>query len=293
MKLNCNLVKDILPLVVEGLASEDTVKLINSHIESCPQCKEEYLELKTSKSNYKTINKIETIPLKKVSRRLKNQNIYIGLLSALLICLLLVVLVNMATKPIPLSYTEAVESSRAENNQIFIVFKPEVSNYSIESYGSNHDIMAWKTNISKFFNKGEPKNTVINIDNKQSTTVHYINQSKELDKILYGKVNYEGRITLPRLVMNYYLLIMIFVFIIGIFLYLIFKKVVKIRRVLKPLIIFALSYILGSLFSSSGITYHIIRDFSFVIVTSILFFAIFVLIIYKESFLSRKTDFSK
>ncbi len=288
MKLSCNTIEDMLPLVVEGLASEDTVKLVNEHVQACSKCNEEYMRLGEAKISYKSISKPETLPLKSIRRKLKNKNIYIGLLSALILFLSLVIALNIATKPIPLSYMEAIESTKLEDGKLFIKFNPIVSNYSIESYGPNHDIMAWKTNISRPFNKGEAKNTLVNIDNENPTTVYYINQTNELDKLIYGKVPHKGRLTLPRLAMNYYLLIMTFLFIIGVFLYLLLKRARKIRRILKIVIIFAFSYILGSLFGSSGNTHHIIRDFCFVLVTSILFFSIIILLVYKESFLNMK-----
>ncbi len=295
MKLSCNIIQDILPVVVEDLASEDTVKLINDHIETCPKCNEEYMELKASKISYKAINKSETVPLKSISRKLKNKNIYIGLLSALIICLSLVIALNIATKPIPLSYMEAIESTKVENEKLFIEFKPKVSNYSIVSYESNHDIMAWKTNVSNFFDSGEPKNTVINIDDEKSTTVNYISQVDELDKLLYGKADYKGQITLPRLAMNYYLFAMTSIFIIATFLYFIFKNTDKIKKIVKIIIIFTLSYVLGhiSIFGGSGTTHHIIRDLYFVIVSCILFFSIIILLVYKESFLNIKGNINK
>lgn len=291
MKLSCNIIKDILPLVAEDLASDDTVKLIKDHIETCPKCNEEYMELKSSKTSYKAINKSGTIPLKSIKRKLKNRNIYIGLLSALIICLILVITVNIATKPIPLSYMEAIESTKVENGKLFIRFNPVVSNYSIESYGSNHDIMAWKTNISKFFVNGEPKNTVITIDESKSTIVGFINQTGEPDKLIYGKIDDQGRLSLPRLAMNYYLLAMTFLFISAIFLYFLFKNTDKIKKILKILIIFTLSYSLGhiSIFGGSGTTHHIIRDLSFVVVSCILYFTIIILLAYKDFFLNIKS----
>lgn len=295
MKLSCNIIQDILPLVVEDLASEDTVKLINDHIETCPKCNEEYMELKASKISYKAINKPETVPLKSINRKLKNKNIYIGLLSALIICLSLVIAVNIVTKPIPLSYMEAIESTKVENEKLFIEFKPRVSNYSIVSYESSHDVMAWKTIASKFFDSGEPKNTVINIDDEKSTIVNYISQGGEQDKLLYGKVDYKGQVSLPRLAMNFYLKAMTFVFIIAIFLSLVFKNIDKIKKILKIIIISTLSYILGhiSIFGVGGPTYHIVRDFYFVIGACILFFSIIILLIYKEFFLNIRGNIDK
>ena len=67
-----------------------------------------------------------------------------------------------------------------------------------------------------------------------------------------------------------------------------FKNIVPIMKVLKIIIIFTLSYILGhiSIFGGSGTTHHIIRDLYFVIVSFILYFIIIILLLYKDFFLN-------
>lgn len=288
MKLTCNIIEDIMPLVAEDLASDDTVRLVEDHIESCPRCKKEYTELKSSKINHNSINKTEAIPLESIKRKLKIRNIYIGFLSSLIICLLSILIINIATKPIPLSYTDAIDSTKIENGKLFINFNSIVSNYSIESYGSEHEIMAWKTNISKFFNHSEAKNTVIDIDNDKTTIVSFISQNNELDKIMYGEIDGEGQLTLPRLAINYYLFAMTILFVVTVLLFFLFKNAVQIKKILKIIIIFSLSYILGhiSIVGVNGTTHHMIRDLSFLIVSSILYFLIIILFVYKDFFLN-------
>ncbi len=288
MKLTCDVIRDILPLAAEDLASDDTMKLINNHIETCSECKEEYMKLKSTNTVLSSTNIREAIPLKSIKRKLKSRNIYVGLLSALIVGLLLVIILNIATKPIPLSYAEAVESKRIENGKLFINFTPLVSNYSIESFGSNHDVMAWKTNISKFFDSGQAKNTLINIDNDKYTVVSFISQVGELDTIMYGTIDGQGQISLPRLAMNYYLLAMIVLFVVGLLLYFLFRNVAPVKKALKIITIFAFSYALGhmSIFAGSGTSYHIIRDLYFVVAASTLYFVIIILLLYKDFFLN-------
>ncbi len=294
MKITCNIIKDILPLVAEDLVSEDTVKLVNDHLISCPKCTEEYKDLKSPKVNYEVINKSEALPLKSIGRKLKNKNIYVGLLSSLLVCLLLVITINIATKPIPLSYADAIESRKTENGKLFIEFSPRVSNYSVVSYGPNYDIMAWQTKISKIFDRNEGKNTVINIDDKKATKVVYIDQLGGGDRLLYGGIDGQGQLSLPRLAMNYYLIIMFFLFAASIFLYFIFRNTNKLKKTFKIITILSLSYILGhlSIFAGSGATHHMIRDLSLVLISTILYFSIIILLLYKESFfnLGRKIE---
>lgn len=298
MKLTCNTIQDILPLVVEDLASEDTVKLINGHIENCTECSREYEELKSAKLDFKAKNQLESIPLKNINEKLKNMNIYIGLVSALIISLLLIIGLNLATKPIPLSFEEAVESTQVEDGKVFIKFMPEVCNYNIVFNNYNeieYEVMAWKTNISSLFKRGESKTTVISIDEEKPVLVRYISQASELDKLIYGKDQEEGSLTLPRLAMNYYLVLMTIIFIIIGILSFIFRKMDKINKITKIIMILALSYIFSHIvmFGFGGSTYHLNRDLSFVIITTILIFSIFILLVYKDNFMKTKEKTSK
>ena len=46
MKIKCNVIKDILPLYIENIASEDTRVLIEEHVYECEYCKKELEEMK-------------------------------------------------------------------------------------------------------------------------------------------------------------------------------------------------------------------------------------------------------
>lgn len=44
-KINCNTIKDILPLYVDDLVCEDTKTLIESHLKKCDSCREEFRKM--------------------------------------------------------------------------------------------------------------------------------------------------------------------------------------------------------------------------------------------------------
>lgn len=293
MKLTCNTIQDLLPLVVEDLTSEDTEKLVEDHIENCPICKGEYEELKAAKLDYKRENELEAIPLKKVNSKIKKGNIYTGIMAALIISLLLIIGLNLATKPIPLSYQQAIESTEVAEGKLFIKFRPEVSNYDIVQInygGMEYEIMAWKTNKSSLFERGEGKSAVISIDKEKPVRVLFISQTSELDKMIYGEEQEGYSLTLPRLAMNYYLMAMIIILIISGILSLIFRKKDKIYKVTRIIMVFALSYIIShiAIFGPGGSTHHISRDLSFVLVSSLLTFTILILLLYKKDFIKIK-----
>lgn len=41
MKLTCDVIQDLIPLVKDGVASDDTIVIVNEHIKNCDECKSE------------------------------------------------------------------------------------------------------------------------------------------------------------------------------------------------------------------------------------------------------------
>lgn len=46
MELNCSIIRDLLPLYIEGLASKESAELINEHLKNCPECQKELEAMK-------------------------------------------------------------------------------------------------------------------------------------------------------------------------------------------------------------------------------------------------------
>ncbi len=78
MKTDCCIVRDILPLYVENMVSEETAGLVNEHLSECEKCKKE-AEYLTS-DNFISIIQADTVskendvePLKKVAKKFNMQ----------------------------------------------------------------------------------------------------------------------------------------------------------------------------------------------------------------------------
>lgn len=46
--MECNVVKDLIPLYIDNCCSEESAKIVKEHIENCPGCKELYKNMNTS-----------------------------------------------------------------------------------------------------------------------------------------------------------------------------------------------------------------------------------------------------
>ena len=295
MKLTCNTIQDILPLVAEDLASEDTKELVNKHLKDCPKCREEYEELIGSKTAFESKKELESIPLKDVKRKLKNISIYNIVLTVLIMSLLVFIGLDRVRKPIALSFDEAVESTVLEDTTITIEFKPGVY-YDVVSSSNEkleYEIMAWKTNNNPETpskNKRiERKSLNIKTKEEKPVLIRFISQSNELDKIIYGAEEGYG-LTLPRLAMNYYFMLMGGIFLISGALWLIFRKTQKIKNLISIIMYLSLSYLLGhiAIMGLSGPTHHMKSDLSSVLISTILIFTIIILLVYKNKLIRMK-----
>ncbi|HAE91817.1 MAG TPA: hypothetical protein DCG60_04110, partial [Tissierella sp.] len=54
--ISCNIILDLIPLVKDGVASDDSAKIVNEHIKSCNSCKEEFEAFEDIYSERKSIN---------------------------------------------------------------------------------------------------------------------------------------------------------------------------------------------------------------------------------------------
>ncbi len=72
MRNNCNIVRDMLPLYIEGIASADTGSLVEEHLESCAACRAEFEKMKAPSNLEKAASNMQSnsaMPLKTFKRK--------------------------------------------------------------------------------------------------------------------------------------------------------------------------------------------------------------------------------
>ena len=72
MRNDCNIIRDILPLYAENIASEDTVSFVDEHLEHCSECRDE-LEKLRQPDGINVFSEDSTAPLQAVMKRLKRR----------------------------------------------------------------------------------------------------------------------------------------------------------------------------------------------------------------------------
>ena len=145
----------------------------------------------------------------------------------------------------------------------------------------------------------EQKNTVlkhgrqyltIEPEEGKDTVIRYVQNNGQEDVVLYSELPQSsgGVMTLPRLVLNYYLVIAGFVFIVLLILRIVLRKKEGAKQILEKLMLLPISYILGHFaVGVGGMTYSLRRDFSLIILAAMLIFSALLLV---RSLLCKKEN---
>ncbi|KPU42694.1 hypothetical protein OXPF_37480 [Oxobacter pfennigii] len=86
MKLSCDVICDLLPGYAEGMTSEDSNRLVQEHLDNCPQC---LALLQSMKEDMQTELPAQTeiAPFRKYRRRIQSWKVLCGLFALLLVAL--------------------------------------------------------------------------------------------------------------------------------------------------------------------------------------------------------------
>ncbi|MDP4553472.1 zf-HC2 domain-containing protein [Alkalihalobacillus macyae] len=282
MKISCNMIRDILPLYVENMASQDTRDIVEEHIASCESCKKRLEEMRTFEEP-----PVDTdiAPLRNIQNTLRRKKLQTIIFSVMVTLVFAVVTMAYLTTPAYISYNEnAVSIIEKDDGTVLLNFSEEVSGFNVTEYpaadnsGYVYDITTWETIWHQKISKNNLENTVLNPNGETVASIYYYNTDGSENTLIYGDTITNGSVmTLPRLVLSYYVLFAIgFSLICGIGL-VIFRKNEKIRNGLEKIILLPISYLLAHLLIKGlhSATYLAGRDFyAIVLVTIPLYFAL-------------------
>ncbi len=68
-KINCSLIKDLLPLYIDDLCSKETTEIVGNHLEICEECNKEYETLKKTEPKVKPQEDNSQELIKKVNKK--------------------------------------------------------------------------------------------------------------------------------------------------------------------------------------------------------------------------------
>lgn len=276
MRLSCDVISDLLPLYAEKMVSDDTRALVEEHLDACPSCKAE-LDKMVHPKKFAPDTHIE--PFRKAKKKLNTTKVYTAILSVLVTLVIAITTVAYLTAPQYLPYSkEIVTVSEQDDGTVYLTFSEKVAGYDIERYltedrtGYEYSITTWETTWHKRIARNNIGSIVINPDQENVVSIYYYiaedlsdNVYRTDNLLIYGKELYPdgGAVTLPRLVLGYYVIFSILLLGILAVLYWVFRTYETAKSRLEKALLIPVSYLLAHL-CVKGLTttsYIAVRDF--------------------------------
>lgn len=285
MRNECNIVRDILPLYIEDIASADTVSFVEDHLRKCPDCQAEYVNMKKPIEipAIKDVPKNDISPLKSMKRLLLIQKIQTIVFIAILLAVILIAAYAALDAPIYLPYTEDLLSiSENLDGSITVLFSENVTDSKcLETKGDGaiyYSIEAWYSPWDMLTCNRKVQAETIVPPSGTPFSVFYLQNNGTEDVCLFrsSPIINGDRISLPHLTLLYYLILAAIAVGILSVLYFLNRKKSTARIWIMRLWTLPVSYILGHLIvcGFSTITYSIQHDFTAILfLTLLIYFA--------------------
>lgn len=253
MKIPCNIIRDLLPLYVEDMLSEDSTTMVQEHIQQCQSCRA-YLD-EIGDFNEMPMDR-DPAPLLRIKSTLQKKKMQTVLLSVLFSIILFLIGMQFLTAPEYLSFSDKSVSVRELDSDLMILqFDNRVYGYDIDKYLSDdnasyvYHITAWNSIWNSHIKKSNVDNILLNPNGEKVQAIYYCQTDGSEDILIYGEaINPNGGVvTLPRLVLaNYFFVALVFAIICGLMMLLLRQN----KRVLDYILKFfflPIAYILAHL----------------------------------------------
>ena len=183
MKISCNIIRDLLPLYAEDLASEDTKVLVEGHLRECEDCTNVLNDMKK-----KAPVPVEVVPdsLNKVKKTIRRKRI-LSVMAALLTLLTLASAVfTFLFTPFQLTMKQALDDFYIrEDGAVVIDYSPYVTGRVMSGNGENWYINQYSTRYDLW--KGDHRKSIEELFGSDGVITEEERQRYENIEIHYGR----------------------------------------------------------------------------------------------------------
>lgn len=282
MKNECMIVRDLLPLYVENLVSDETRVFVEEHLAECEDCRK---VLEQNRTSPEITRDAGAVPLKSIKKHLKQQKRKSVFLAVLLVMAVLITGFGYLTMPQYIPYSEDLLSiTENEDGMVLVSFNEDkVTGFSLSDLAPSEDgekivlyIHAWKTTWGYLFPDHEVQNIVLKPADDDSVGLIFYspNNHQEAVKIWGPDVTYHV-VVLPRGALGYYLILAGLAVVLGGVLMLLFRNKPEVRAWVERVTFFPVAYIISHIITKgfTTITYSMERDFVFILLVALLLYA--------------------
>ncbi len=289
---DCSIVKDLLPLYIDEVASDETSNFIKEHLLTCEACQKDldFYKKELTKNNQADDRINEANTLKKISGNIKRKNRLVFAFSTLLSAVVIILIAFYLVVPQYITYSDHLININENAGVITVELGADytpVDGYNIyySEFDNSYTIEAYTTHwgdIMSVFNSEllRAKTAVINPNKDIVSAVYYASNTQGVDdELIYGNNFGGGQVTLPRLFLGFYMTIAIACVVVCALLALIFYRLKKVQNFFVICLFMPASYLISQLLiiGLNTVTYTPAYDFIAILTLSVPLFLLMLL----------------
>ena len=182
MKISCSIIRDLLPLYAEDLASEDTRALVDGHLCECEECK---TVLNGMKKTTLVLPETATESLGKVKKHIRRRRVLSVMAALLTLITLASAVVTYLFTPFQLTMEQALDDFYVrEDGAVVIDYSPYVVGRSLGGYEENWFIHQYSTRYDMW--KGDHRKSIEELFGSDGIITEEERQRYENIDVVYG-----------------------------------------------------------------------------------------------------------
>lgn len=208
MKITCDVIRDLLPLYAEELASADSAAVVREHLQGCEDCRGAYEGMKKP-----PVIVPEEPGLETVRRGIWKRRFLTALCAVLVVCGLGCWGLSWLTAPIYLDESIITSIEPEENGPVWLTFDAaavgeETFQFEVEPTSEGELYSAWTSRWLRMkWNEPYPRKETIPADVVHNGVYYFTGRDGEPNLLLYEnpeKYINGGMMSLPRLYLSFY-----------------------------------------------------------------------------------------
>lgn len=283
MKQECSIVRDLLPLYVEDMVSPETAEFVGGHLAACETCQAEYQSLRQPPDVTPPAQEERPeAPLRLLQRKLLLKRIQTALLAGVFVLVVLLSAFAILSAPQYFPYSEDLMAvTELDNGDLRITFDERVTNSVIEpgAYEGVYFVQAWTSPWEQWISHGGEQSQTIPNPDMDDVSIYYAQNNGQEDVLIYGQGADGGTVSLPRLVLGYYLFLAVGVFVVLLVVWLTARKKPKVRQWVGRALLLPPSYGVGHciVLGFTTVSYCATRDFILIVAIGALVYCLVLL----------------
>ena len=207
-RISCDVMGDLMPLVLDGMACKDTEMLMHEHLAACKECRERYAEMQRERGEEAPP---PPAPLLAVKRELRRRRLDVALAAACLVAFVVVLAFGWLTRP-QFSAAQGAAVVTGEDGKRYVHLENDAICYQTEVLenpdlgGLDMVLYAWITPWDRLLCRNGNGTTEVMVP-RDADRVYYADLASDGGLVLLdGEEPNGGGMMLPRLAARAYLL---------------------------------------------------------------------------------------